>query len=248
MKVTAVVPARYASSRFPGKMLATLGGEPLIVRTARQAHKVSGVDRVLVATDDQRIFDVVYKAGFEVCMTRKDHPSGTDRIAEATAGLEAEVVVNIQGDEPFIDPVVVDRLIARMGEDDSPDMGSACTLIRSEEELVDPSVVKVVRDHQGCALYFSRSQIPYGRDLTAAQALEQQICFRHLGLYAYTPVFLRSWSKLPPHPLEEMEKLEQLRALANGYRIALIETEQLAPGIDTPEDLVRAETFMSTNP
>lgn len=248
MSVVAVVPARYASTRFPGKMLAELGGEPLVLRTARQAEKVSSVDRVLVATDDRRIYDVVTQAGIEVCMTRADHPSGTDRIAEAVNGMEAELVVNVQGDEPFLDPEVVDRLVERMRAGDRPDMGSACTPILDERELNDPSVVKVVRDVQGRALYFSRSVIPHSRDENPAVGIGKRIYFRHLGLYAYRPSFLQAWKALPPHPLEQIEKLEQLRALANGFRIALIETEQTAPGIDTPEDLQQAEAYLAAHP
>lgn len=245
MTVTAVVPARFASTRFPQKMLADLGGEPLIIRTVRQAHLPERIDHVLVATDDQRIYDVVEQAGFNVCMTQSDHPSGTDRIAEAASGLSAEVIVNIQGDEPFIDPEVVDRLVDRMRADDQPDMGSACTPIVDPAELNDPSVVKVVKTENDCALYFSRSLIPHSRDVPPESWLQKEIYFRHLGLYAYRPSFLKSWATLPPHPLEQVEKLEQLRALAHGFTIALIESEQLAPGIDTPEDLQAAQAFLS---
>lgn len=248
MSVVAVVPARYGSTRFPGKMLAELGGEALILRTVRQAHKPQSVDRVLVATDDRRIFEVVRQAGFEACMTREDHPSGTDRIAEVAEGLSAEIVVNVQGDEPFLNPEVVDRLVARMREEDEPGLGSACTPILEAAELEDASVVKVVKDLNNCALYFSRSLIPHCRDQDPASLIGQGLYFRHLGLYAYRPSFLSAWNTLPPHPLELTEKLEQLRALANGFRIALVETEQPAPGIDTPEDLKRAESTLSTTP
>ena len=243
MNVTAVIPARYHSSRFPAKMLADLGGKPLVVRTAEQAANASRIDRVLVATDDERIERVVADAGIEVCMTRPDHPSGTDRIAEAVAGLEVDLVVNVQGDEPLLDPEVVDRLVERMQAEDQPDMGSACTPILEAEELRDPSVVKVVRNTQGQALYFSRSLIPHSRDEAPETHLREGLYFRHLGLYAYRPSFLKDWVNLAPHPLETTEKLEQLRALAHGYTIALIETRQLAPGVDTPEDLERVQTF-----
>ena len=247
MSVIAVVPARMASTRFPKKMLAPLGGEPLIIRTVRQAHKPKRVDKVLVATDDQQIYDVVHQAGFEVCLTRRDHPSGTDRIAEAVTGTSAELIVNLQGDEPFIDPRVVDQLVERMHQEDQPDMGSACTPITSLAELEDPSIVKVVKDEGNRALYFSRSVIPHCRDEPPETWLGKNIYFRHLGLYAYRSSFLEAWKSLPSHPLENVEKLEQLRALAHGYRIAMIETDQLAPGIDTPEDLKQAETYLSAH-
>jgi 3-deoxy-manno-octulosonate cytidylyltransferase (CMP-KDO synthetase) len=248
MKVIAVVPARFASTRFPGKMMAELGGLPLIVRTARQAQKAQTVDEVLVATDDESIFSVVEQAGIPVCMTCADHPSGTDRIAEAMSGRDADVVVNVQGDEPFLDPRIVDGLVERMRAEDQPDMGSACTPILTKQELMDPSVVKVVRNQAGCALYFSRSLIPYSRDEDPEVHVGRNLYFRHLGLYAYRPSFLEAWTTLTPHPLEQTEKLEQLRALANGYSIALIETEQLAPGIDTPEDLKHAEAYLAEHP
>lgn len=248
MKVIAVVPARFASTRFPGKMLAELGELPLIVRTARQAATASAIDQVLVATDHESIREAVEKAGIEVCMTRADHPSGTDRIAEAVQHREADVVVNVQGDEPFLEPEVVNALVKRMQAEDQPDMGSACTPILDPEELPDPSVVKVVRDNAGCALYFSRSLIPHARDADPRTLLNQNLYFRHLGIYAYRPELLRAWSSLAPHPLEQTEKLEQLRALAYGYRIALIETRQLAPGIDTPRDLAQAEAYLAEHP
>ncbi len=248
MKTIAVIPARYDSSRFPAKMLADLQGRPVIVRTVERALKAESLDDVVVATDDQRIFEVVETAGYRACMTRIDHPSGTDRIVEAVQSLDAEWVVNVQGDEPFMDPDLIDRLVARMQAEDAPDIGTACTPITEGVDLKNPSVVKVVRDQQGCALYFSRSLIPFPRDQEAETLLGQNLFFRHLGIYAYRRSFLERWESLDPHPLEMTEKLEQLRALAHGARIAVIDSDQTAPGIDTPEDLKAAIAYLQANP
>lgn len=237
MKAVGIVPARHASTRFPKKMLADLAGKPVVVRTALQAMKASSLEEVWVATDHPEIESAVRDAGLHVIMTDPDHPSGTDRIAEAVEGMDAELVVNVQGDEPFVDPETLNALVARMQLDDQPDMGTASTPIRTAEELNEPSVVKVVTDVKGRALYFSRSLIPHSRDLPASDLLGQGLYHRHLGLYAYRKSFLQAWQHLRPHPLEETEKLEQLRALANGFSIAVIEVTQTAPGIDTPDDL-----------
>ncbi|MDF3128679.1 3-deoxy-manno-octulosonate cytidylyltransferase [Kiritimatiellaeota bacterium B1221] len=248
MKTVAVIPARYDSSRFPAKMLADLEGKPVILRTVERALKAESLDDVVVATDDRRIWDVVAAAGYRVCMTRKDHPSGTDRIVEAVQTLDVECVVNVQGDEPFMDPGLIDRLVARMQADDAPDVGTACTPITEGADLENPAVVKVVRNQQGCALYFSRSLIPFPRDEDAEDCLGRNLFFRHLGIYAYRRSFLERWESLDPHPLEMTEKLEQLRALAHGARIAVIDSDQTAPGIDTPEDLEAAITYLQSHP
>lgn len=237
MRTIGVIPARYGSTRFPGKMLEDLGGAPLVVRTAQRAAEAASLEAVWVATDDARIEEAVRAAGLPVLRTRADHPSGTDRIAEAVESLEADWIVNVQGDEPFVSPDTLDALSARMRQADAPEMGTACTPIASVHELNDPSVVKLVCDLRGRALYFSRAPIPHARDEDPATLLDRGLYFRHLGLYAYRRDFLRSWGDLPPHPLEQTEKLEQLRALAHGASIAVIETRETAPGIDTPEDL-----------
>lgn len=248
MRTLAIIPARYDSSRFPAKMLADLGGMPVIVRTVRQTLRAASLDGVVVATDDLRILEAVEAAGHRACMTRKDHPSGTDRIVEAVKNLDADLVVNVQGDEPFMDPGLIDRLVARMQSADAPDIGTACTPILEASDLKNPSVVKVVRDVSGCALYFSRSLIPFPRDTEAGALLNRGLFFRHLGIYAYRKSFLERWESLPPHPLELTEKLEQLRALAHGARIAVIDSVQTAPGIDTSEDLEAARNFLLQNP
>jgi 3-deoxy-manno-octulosonate cytidylyltransferase (CMP-KDO synthetase) len=246
MSAIAVIPARYGSTRFPAKMLADLGGKPIFVRTVERARQAASIDRVLLATDDERICAAARAAAIDFRMTRADHPSGTDRIAEAVSDLDADIIVNVQGDEPFIDPTLIDRLVARMTAEPGLHMATACTPIRNAADLHESSVVKVVRDAGGCALYFSRSLIPFSRDTPPERLLDAGLYFRHLGIYAYRRDALMRLVKLPPHPLEETEKLEQLRALAHGFRIAVLDTTQTAPGIDTPADLDAAKTYLKT--
>jgi 3-deoxy-manno-octulosonate cytidylyltransferase (CMP-KDO synthetase) len=228
-----VIPARYASTRFPGKPLADIAGKPMVVRVCERAAQ-SGAAGVHVATDDDRIGDAVKKHGFAVVPTRTDHPSGTDRIAEAARRLKLPddaVVVNVQGDEPLIDPSLVSAVARRLGERSPASMASACHAIADEAEMANPNVVKVVLDAQGYALYFSRSRIPFARHAGAPT-------YRHAGLYAYRVGFLQEYASLPPSPLERAESLEQLRALWHGHRIAMVASEAaIPPGVDTREDL-----------
>ncbi len=244
MKAVAVIPARFGSSRFPAKMLADLDGKPVFVRTIEQARRASSLDAVLLATDDERIANAARAHGVPFRMTRPDHPSGTDRIAEAIQGLEADIVVNVQGDEPFIDPSLIDALVDRMRSDPDLSMATAKTPILRASDLLEPSVVKVVCSDQGLALYFSRSLIPHPRDLPAETLLDRNLFFRHLGIYAYRKDFLLRFVSLPPHPLELTEKLEQLRALALGARIAVLDAQPSGPGIDTPADLQAALLYL----
>ena len=228
-----VIPARYASTRFPGKALADIAGKPMVVRVCERAA-ASGAAGVFVATDDDRIGDAVKKHGFAVVPTRTDHVSGTDRIAEAVARLKLaadEIVVNVQGDEPLIPPALVAEVARRLESSPLASMASACHPIAEERELASPNVVKVVFDAEGYALYFSRSHIPYPREPGATT-------YRHIGLYAYRAGFIKQYAKLPVAPLEKAEALEQLRALWHGHRIAMV-TSALAvpPGVDTREDL-----------
>lgn len=232
-KFTVIVPARYASSRFPGKPLAELGGKPMVVRVCEQAAK-SGALAVHVATDDERIAGAVRAHGHAALMTRADHPSGTDRIAEAALALglaDEAIVVNIQGDEPLIDPGLVGAVAGALERDQEASVASACHPIRDPEAQSNPNVVKVVLDARGRALYFSRAQIPYPR-------APGVVCFRHAGIYAYRVGFLKQYSALQPSPLEKIEALEQLRVLWHGFRITVVVSEgEILPGVDTPQDL-----------
>lgn len=229
-----VIPARHASTRFPGKPLADIAGKPMIVRVCERAA-ASGAAAVHVATDDDRIGDAVKAAGFAVVATRTDHVSGTDRIAEAVRRLklaDEAVVVNVQGDEPLVEPQLIAGVARRLEERAEASMASACHAIADEAEIANPNVVKVVLDAAGYALYFSRSRIPYPRVPLQAPT------YRHVGLYAYRVRFLHEYTGLPPSPLEKAESLEQLRALWNGCRIAMVVSETAAPpGVDTRDDL-----------
>lgn len=232
MKTCVVIPARYASTRFPGKPLADLAGKPMVQWTYERAASASGVDQVLVATDDQRIFDTVTQFGGQAVMTSPDHPSGTDRIAEAIADLEVDLVVNVQGDEPLIPPHIIEQLIAKMKETQA-EMGTvAVPISRESEAFTNPNVVKVVTGVDGYALYFSRASIPFLREggVDCAPA-------KHWGIYAYTPDFVRKFVTWPEGILEQCEKLEQLRAMEHGTRILVINADCDTVGVDTPEDL-----------
>jgi 3-deoxy-manno-octulosonate cytidylyltransferase (CMP-KDO synthetase) len=241
-----IIPARYASSRFPGKPLADLNGKPMIVRVAEQARK-SGAAEVIVATDHAGIADVVQSAGFASVMTRADHASGTDRLAEVVAKRRyaaRRIVVNVQGDEPLIAPALIRRVAQRLDTDQIAEMATAAHALAEAKELTDPNIVKVVLDSAGRALYFSRAPIPYARDAFARnmRTLPRGLpVYRHLGIYAYRAAFLRAFTRLQPPAIERFEALEQLRALAHGYRISVAITKAAPhPGIDTPADLERA--------
>ena len=242
MKIAGIIPARWGSTRFPGKILAMLCGKSVIRWVCERAAAAKRLDCVAVATDDERIRKAVEGFGGKCVMTRADHPSGTDRAAEAAIGLEADIVVNIQGDEPFLEPGTIDDLCAAMEADGDWDMGTAATPIRSDAELNDPSVVKVVWGMDRRAIYFSRSVIPFDRDGGYNPA--NQVYWRHVGIYAYRSAFLKKFVAEPPCLIEEMEKLEQLRALYLGARIRVIEASGVGVGIDTPADLARAEEVM----
>jgi 3-deoxy-manno-octulosonate cytidylyltransferase (CMP-KDO synthetase) len=223
----AIIPARFNSTRFPGKPIVNIEGKPLIEHVYKRVAKASLVTRILVATDDRRIADAVERFGGSAFMTRNDHPSGTDRLAEAAQGLAPEtLVVNVQGDEPMIDPADIDRAIAAAQKGDAEIITLMTKISNSKED--DPNRVKVVTDRNGIALYFSRSRIP-----------SRGTCFLHVGLYVYRVDFLQKFTKLERTPLEIAESLEQLRALEHGYRIRVVEVENESWGIDTPEDLQR---------
>ena len=244
MKAIGVIPSRYGSSRFPGKPLAMLAGKPLVAWVVEAVKKASRLDDVIVATDDERIVEAVEAHGGKAVMTPSELPSGTDRIACAAGDFgDDDILVNIQGDEPLIDPKLIDRLVVRMEEREAWDMATAVTPIRSADDLAAKSVVKVVLDRQDAALYFSRCPIPCDRD--HEPDLAGGLYVRHLGIYAYRGAFLRRYVKEPPCALERTEKLEQLRALWMGARIAVIRTEDEGVGVDTPEDAVRVAEILS---
>lgn len=240
-----VIPARYASARLPGKPLADIAGKPMIVRVAERVRE-AGADEIWVATDDSRVLNAVHAAGLPAMLTRSDHPSGTDRIAEVAAarGWDAEtIVVNVQGDEPLIEPALVASAAAALAGDARAAVATACHTISDAREFFDPNVVKVVCANDGAALYFSRAPIPYARDAFAdsREVLPAHLpARRHIGLYAYRAGFLATYSRLAPGPLEWFEALEQLRILAHGMRICVVPAEVVPqPGVDTPEDLER---------
>ena len=238
MKIAIVIPARYASSRLPGKPLLRETGKYLIQHVYEQASQ-SCANEVLVATDDERILHAVVSFGGRAVMTRPDHPSGTDRIAEAAQNLDADVIINLQGDEPLIEPAILDRLPELIYEDRAADVATLATPITSLEQWRDPNCVKVVRDNGGRALYFSRSPIPYVRDGQPDFSRQPPLFLQHLGLYAYRRAFLQKLASLPAEPLEQMEKLEQLRVLAIGRCIQVGIVDHAARGVDTPADYQR---------
>jgi 3-deoxy-manno-octulosonate cytidylyltransferase (CMP-KDO synthetase) len=236
MSVIAVIPARHSSSRLPGKALAEIGGVPMIVRVWRQAGRARTMSRVIVATDDERIARAVRQAGGEAEMTSSAHQSGTDRIAEVASRISADIYVNVQGDQPFIAPEDLDAVAAPMRDDAGLAMATLATPIVDLEEWHNPNKVKVVCGEQGDALYFSRSPIPFLRDGTGVPPN----ALRHIGVYGYRRDFLLKFAALAPGVLEQIEKLEQLRALERGYRIKVVASVAPSLEVDTPDDLARA--------
>lgn len=246
MKIIGVIPARYASSRFPGKPLALIAGKPLLQRVIEQCQKAPSLAEVIVATDDPRIAHLAERF-CTVEMTSPNHPSGTDRIAEAAARRLCDGIVNIQGDEPLIDPTVVDQVARAL---DLNDMATAAVPIRDPEQLNNPNVVKLIVDSAGRALYFSRRTIPYLRDAAMESAPEQLAAFpflKHLGIYGYRREILQRLVRFPVSPLEQAERLEQLRALENGIQIAVVQVEYDSVGVDAPEDVQRVEQIIQGN-
>lgn len=239
MRCAIVIPARYASSRLPGKPLLKTTGKYLIQHVYERACQAKRASEVIVATDDPRIMAAVASFGGKAVMTRRDHPSGTDRVAEVALGLDADVIVNLQGDEPLIESEALDLLPELLIADRDAKMATLAVPLRSVEAYRNPNVVKVVRDGQGRALYFSRSPIPMVRDGEPEMAKSPQLFLQHLGLYAYRKSALLELAKLPPHPIEETEKLEQLRVLAMGWRIQVGVIGHAGRGVDTVDDYHR---------
>lgn len=240
MTAVGVIPARWASSRFPGKMLAKIAGKPMLQHVWERARRASKLEDVIIACDEQHVLDAVKAFGARAVMTSPKHPSGSDRVAEAAGSSQAEIVVNIQGDEPFIEPDLIDALVSSLEYDSVPVMATAIKRFSSREDFLNPNMVKVVVDKDGNALYFSRSPIPFRRDGWPENFSRY---FRHLGIYAYRRQFLLDMCQWPKSFLEQEESLEQLRVLENGAKIKTVETEFETIGVDTPADLVRAEAY-----
>ncbi len=234
MKILCVIPARYASTRLPGKPLKDIAGKPMICRVYDRASQAKTLSGVLVATDDERILQAVESHGGRAMMTAKDHPTGTDRLAEvAAANPDVDLIINVQGDEPLIEPSLIDELGRAFENDNGLQMATVATPITEEAEQRNPNNVKVIMDKNGYALYFSRSLIPYPRNDAGTPV------YKHIGIYAYRREFLLAYAKMKPTPLERAESLEQLRALENGYKIKCIVTNARFVGVDTPEDLAK---------
>lgn len=258
MTFTVVIPARYASSRLPGKPLLEIGGQPMVQRVWQQA-RASAASRVVIATDDERIREAARGFGAEVCMTAAAHPSGTDRLQQVAAELAFEdehIVVNVQGDEPLVPPAVIDQVASNLAANPAADIATLCEPIADLETLRDPNAVKVVTDEQGHALYFSRAPIPWPREAfagapsgDASHMPAGDAWFRHIGIYAYRTRFLHRYIGWPPAPLETLEQLEQLRALYHGVRIHVgLACEAVPGGVDTPADLGRLQRLFDQDP
>ncbi len=240
--VIGVIPARWGSTRFPGKILTPILGKPLIQWVVERARRAQRLDAVWVATDDERIFRAAEALGVRGVMTRADHPSGTDRIAEAIRGTQARVVINIQGDEPMIDPALIDRLADELAHGEGWDMATAAAPLTDAAEIGNPSVVKVVCDQRDQALYFSRSVIPHLREKDSGLSATEPLYWRHIGIYGYQRSFLEKLVAAPPCLLEKAEKLEQLRALHLGCRMKVIKwMADFGVSVDTPGDVPKAE-------
>jgi len=239
-KITGLIPARYASTRFPGKALATLLDRPMIQHTFERASRARCLTDLYVVTDDRRIEDAVRRFGGKPIMTSRDHPSGTDRLAEAVLDLDSDVIVNIQGDEPLITPEAIDTVVQPLLDDPDVPMSTLAHRITRPEDLHNPHMGKVVFDRQGQALYFSRSPLPWPGEKTSGSHLRGTRYFNTVGLYGYRRGFLLTFAALEPTPLERAERLEQLRALEHGYRIMVKETDYAPLGVDVPKDLEKA--------
>jgi 3-deoxy-manno-octulosonate cytidylyltransferase (CMP-KDO synthetase) len=240
-KVVVVIPARYGSTRLPGKPLVSLAGKPMIQLVYQRAKSAQNVDRVIVATDDERIVKAVETFGGEARMTRRDHRTGTERVAEVAARVDGEIFVNVQGDEPLLDPVAVETAVKALLEEPQAGVATVATPIRTPGDIMDPNAVKVVLDFDGNALYFSRAPIPWVRDTTSKIQLRH---LKHLGLYVFQRDALLEYPTLPRGELERIEQLEQLRWLENGWKIRVAEVEHDAVSVDVPQDVARVEKLL----
>lgn len=250
MSFKAVIPARYASSRLPGKPLLDIAGKPMVIWVAEQAAK-SGAEQVVIATDHVAIFDAAAKYGYQAVMTRENHTSGTDRIAEVAQQMQwpdGAIVINVQGDEPLIDPGLIGEVARNLAQNPEAAVATACHPVHDAKTRLNPNVVKVVMDVNGHALYFSRAAIPYARDTSVVDSMPSlgTSFYRHIGIYAYRTEFLKVYASLSPAPLEKIESLEQLRVLWHGYTISVaISGNAPASGVDTQEDLDQVRSILS---
>jgi 3-deoxy-manno-octulosonate cytidylyltransferase (CMP-KDO synthetase) len=249
-KAVAIIPARYDSTRFPGKPLATLHGKTIIQRVFEQVSASKLIDSAFIATDDKRIYDAANNFGGSVIMTSPDHVCGTDRIAEAARDIECDIIINVQGDEPFIRPEMIDDTVKMLRDDKKASMSTLAVKIKNREDMVSPHVVKVVMDSDGYALYFSRSPVPYYRDCwenleNISFDEKKNVMYKHIGIYGFRKDVLINFTTMEKSWLEGVEKLEQLRALASGIKIKVKETQYDTFGIDTIEDLRKAEEWQS---
>lgn len=252
MKVVAVIPARWQSTRFKGKVLAEINGKPMIQHVWERVKKASSLSEVIIAVDKDKVQKAAESFGAKVVFTSPEHPSGTDRIAEVMAGVDAEVVINVQADEPLVHPLMIDELARVFEYEVDVQMATLIKRIHNKEDIMNPNVVKVVADRKGYALYFSRSPIPYIRSkgtgaVTSIEAMDDisERYFKHIGMYAYTKEFLFTFKGLPKSTLESEECLEQLRALEHGYKIRTIETRYETVGVDTAEDLEKVKEILA---
>ena len=250
-KVIAVIPARWDSSRFPGKPLALILGRPMIHWVVERALKAQSVAEVIVATDDERIYESVTQEGWQAIMTSPDHASGTDRIVEVVESRDCDIVVNVQGDEPMIPPENIDLVVQALQNDSDVPVSTLMIAISDREEMLNPNATKVVVDKMGRALYFSRAPIPFDRESEAGPKIDDQTSvetgamgYKHIGLYAYRKPFLMQFPKLPASRLEQAEKLEQLRILENGLSIKVVETKHNSIGVDCEADRVKVEELL----
>ena len=244
MKALGVIPARYGSTRLPAKALALLDGRPMIQHVYERARQAKRLDALIVATDDERIMEAVRKFGGQAAMTRTEHRSGTERVAEVARESQAEIIVNIQGDEPLIRPEPIDQIVEFLSQHRAVPMATVMTPLAKSDDIASPHVVKVVVSQDGYALYFSRSPIPFVRQ---APSGAQQVSWKHLGLYGYQRHFLLEFAHLAPTPLEQLEQLEQLRALERGYVIKVLETPFDTVSVDTAEDLSKVASLIKSN-
>jgi 3-deoxy-manno-octulosonate cytidylyltransferase (CMP-KDO synthetase) len=245
-KVIGIIPSRYASRRFPGKALALLGGIPIIVRVMRQAQKSSIVDDIIVATDDNRIADTVTKYDGKAIVTKGKFTCGSERVAAAAKDLKADIVLNIQGDEPLVSPEVIDKVAGCLIDNPRAVMSTACSPFLDMANIDNPDIVKVVLAKDKRALYFSRSRIPWSADKSEPGSSTYTNTYRHIGVYGFTPKFLQTFTSLERTPLETIESLEQLRVLENGYDIYCVICSHVTLGIDTQEDLLNAEKMLES--